>query len=251
MSQTYCRPRAKYSRANHSCKKLYKLRSTIDNLRNSRDRLLDEINSARALADLRSEQVVETNHRLKNSIQTAMSILNLQADVYADKDGCGPIASALIDVSKRLSYIARAHEMLYEHGVGKQSIDMDVYLSDICTAFAAAHADRPVRLATTVEPLVLDVRRAVTVALIVVEAVTNAYKHAFPDGRRGSIQVDLRRLDDHVQLTIADDGIGFAAAGHEQAIGMKILRGFSRNLGAEPVIESAAGTRITIIFPWG
>lgn len=222
------------------------MRQTILDLRNSRDRLAEDLGAARALIDIRTEEVMEANHRVKNSIQTAMSILNIQADIYAGDDRGREVAATLNEASRRLAHIARAHELLHDTGVDRQSIEMDAYLSGICAALAAAHADRPIELIFEVEPLTLEVQRAVSLTLILVEAVTNAYKHGFPAGRPGTIRVAFGAFDGRSRLSIADDGIGFAAPEHEHSSGMRIMRGFSHNAGADIVIDGTAGTRVTV-----
>jgi two-component sensor histidine kinase len=218
-------------------------------LRKSRDSLRDDLSAARKLIAFKTEEAIEANHRLKNGIQTAMSILNIQADLYADSDDHPEIGRMLTEASKRLGFIARAHDMLRGHAEGVQSVEMNRYLSELCTTFAAAHAPRDIELIVTVEPLALDVRRAVSVALIVVEAVTNAYKHAFPDHRHGSTRVDLRAMGGQVRLSVTDDGIGFADADLPDSLGMRIMRGFSRDLGARIAITGAAGTSVIVTFP--
>ena len=55
--------------------------------------------------------------------------------------------------------------------------------------------------------LPLDV--ATPLALIVNEVVSNAFKHAFADGRRGEIVVTLEETAEGSCLEIRDDGIGF------------------------------------------
>lgn len=227
-----------------------RLRRALAEQRESNSRLIDELRTTHELLDQKSAEVMEANHRLKNSIQAAISILRAQADIYADLENHSRIAIALNDASQRLAYIARAHEILHGRAAGKQSVEMDRYLTDICAGLAAAHAQRPVELIVTAEPLELDVRRAVGVALIAVEAVTNAYKHAFVNGRRGTIRVELRKRDgDRAFIGVSDDGVGFHPDRHEGSVGMRILRSFSRNLGGEAIIDGSAGTRVAVEFP--
>src|SRR5262249_34954009 len=47
--------------------------------------------------------------------------------------------------------------------------------------------------------------------LVVTELVANAAKHAYPDGRRGPIQVRVGRVDDTVAcISVRDEGSGLA-----------------------------------------
>jgi two-component sensor histidine kinase len=74
------------------------------------------------------------------------------------------------------------------------------YLGELCQNFVhlQSGSERHVDVIRDADHLTLDVDRAINVALIAGEAITNALKHAFPDGRRGTIQVGLHRLGEDV-----------------------------------------------------
>jgi two-component sensor histidine kinase len=48
-----------------------------------------------------------------------------------------------------------------------------------------------VRLQITSDPVVLSPDEAIPIALLANEAITNAYKHAFPEGSAGEITLNL------------------------------------------------------------
>ena len=50
--------------------------------------------------------------------------------------------------------------------------------------------------------------QAASIGLIVNELVTNCFKYAFPEGRRGAVEVDVRAKDDRIVVTVQDDGVG-------------------------------------------
>ena len=57
--------------------------------------------------------------------------------------------------------------------------------------------------------LTLPVSQATPLALIVNELVVNSARHAFPDGRGGTVRLELRRAAPGLgELVVADDGIG-------------------------------------------
>ncbi|MDX1424611.1 MAG: sensor histidine kinase, partial [Kiloniellales bacterium] len=88
----------------------------------------------------------------------------------------------------------------------------------------------------------------------ITEAVTNSYKHAFPDGRAGKIQVAIHKLDDEsARLTISDDGVGYASvedlpttvvAG--RGVGLSLISAFARQLGEELAVSGPPGTTISL-----
>ena len=77
---------------------------------------------------------------------------------------------------------------------------------------------------------------------------TNAMKYAFPDGRQGTIRVDCRADGEAATLTIADDGMGFAATSREGALGLRLVRTLAKAIGGEADIDGTNGTRIEVRF---
>jgi len=53
--------------------------------------------------------------------------------------------------------------------------------------------------------------QAASIGLIVNELVTNCFKYAFPESRRGAVEVDVRTKDDRIIVTVQDDGVGCPA----------------------------------------
>ena len=98
-------------------------------------------------------------------------------------------------------------------------------------------------------PIKLD--RAIPFALVVNELLSNALKHAFPDGRRGVVSLRVKRdADDGVVLTVRDNGVGLGEARDRAAwSGGKILRALVGQLGAEMDVRSSGGTMVTVRVP--
>jgi two-component sensor histidine kinase len=95
----------------------------------------------------------------------------------------------------------------------------------------------------------------VPLSLIVTEAVSNAIKYAFPGGRRGRIAVHLVADTDTAHLVIEDDGIGIPAgqgeseSGPRDGLGIQLIRGFARQLGATLTVREGNGTRYEVDIP--
>jgi two-component sensor histidine kinase len=93
---------------------------------------------------------------------------------------------------------------------------------------------------------------ATPLALIASELITNACKHAFPNGRQGQILVEARRNDDEVRLVIADDGIGLPEdhGPKPQSIGLQLVGALAEQLDTKVVIRSepGQGTRTEFCF---
>ena len=186
----------------------------------------------------------EVNHRAKNSIQIAMSLLGLQMHATQNEETRIELASAI----RRLGNIAAAHLMLNSQSPGEQRTAFRAYLTLICDETHQSLGGERIALIVDTDELALDTSRAINLALIASEALTNAMKHAFPDGRQGTIRVDCHAVGDAATLTIADDGVGFASSSREGALGLRLVRTMAKAIGGEAEIDGSNGTRIAVRF---
>ncbi|MGQ0589078.1 MAG: sensor histidine kinase [Sphingosinicella sp.] len=187
----------------------------------------------------------EVNHRAKNSLQMAMALLSMQALAIDNPT----VSAALNAASKRLGHLARVHELLYQRGDDLQEIDISLFLRDIGDALEQAFQRPEVSLSYDVPPLELDVGRAISVALIVGEAILNSFKYAFPPSTSGRIRVVCRREQGAIRLAVIDNGAGFPVEQRRGSLGMRLLRALGRSLGGETLVTAKAGTAVEISFP--
>jgi two-component sensor histidine kinase len=189
----------------------------------------------------------EVHHRVKNNMQVVASLIGLQAHT-ADM-----ALKPLIDVMRhRVLALARLHEYFYRHG-GDAETDLLAYLKEMAEA-AVSFADQGSHVHLHVEGdhvnVTLDL--ATPLALIASELITNACKHAFPNGRQGQILVEARRKDDEVRLVIADDGTGFLEdhGPKPRSIGLQLVNALAEQLETKVVIRSepGKGTRAEFFF---
>ena len=135
----------------------------------------------------------EIYHRVKNNLQIVQSLLRLGSrDLRPDQRE--PFESAI----RRIGAMARVHSLLYK-SPDLASIDFKDYLEDLVRETAEGFgADmRGIRTEIEAESMRVPLDTAVPLAFITVEILTNAFKHAFPDQRRGTIEVTARQDGDH------------------------------------------------------
>jgi two-component sensor histidine kinase len=110
-----------------------------------------------------------------------------------------------------------------------------------------------VELTVDMETVVLPVEKAIPCGLILNELVTNALKHAFPQGRSGTVRVGLHSTSSgELALSVADDGIGLRsdfAIEHYGSLGMQLVSDLAAQLDARVALESHGGTKVSIILP--
>ncbi|WIW45366.2 sensor histidine kinase [Bradyrhizobium sp. 62B] len=146
----------------------------------------------------------ELAHRTRNDLATIMSILRLQARSESDPVVQTAIASAV----SRVDVVAKVHDRLRATGDSSR-IALAPYIEALCGSLADFHRGvRTISIGVRCDDVEVRSSQAASIGLIVNELVTNCFKYAFPEGRRGSVEVDVRAKDERVVVTIRDDGIG-------------------------------------------
>ncbi|WP_020604610.1 histidine kinase dimerization/phosphoacceptor domain -containing protein [Spirosoma spitsbergense] len=190
----------------------------------------------------------EIHHRVKNNLQIVMSLLNSQADSLHDPSAL----SAIQQSQHRVQAMALIHQKLYQ-SEGIARIPMASYIREMAAYLHESYElPQPIGFDLQVESIELDVIQAVPLGLIINEAITNALKYAFPDGRAGTVQVGLCKLSrGEYELVIADDGVGLPAdfaPARSRSLGMTLMYGFSEQLGGQLHINGQPGLSIRLRF---
>lgn len=151
----------------------------------------------------------EVNHRVKNSLQLVSSLLGLQARA----DMPEAIRRHLVEARDRVGMVARVHERLYQTGRFR-SVDLGQFVTELCTEIArsAGLGGPTAKVVVDTEPLEVPTDRAIPLALVLNELLTNALKYAYPGETKGVIRVALVTAEPgHLRLTVEDEGIGLPA----------------------------------------
>lgn len=190
----------------------------------------------------------EIHHRVKNNLQVVMSLLNSQAHYLSDDTAI----SAIQESQHRVQAMALIHQKLYQ-SERVSRIDMASYIQDVVVYLQDSYRHtQPLNLRLNVEPIEMDVTVAVPLGLIINEAITNAFKYAFPYGQPGTIILELHRLSATTyELAITDNGVGLPAGYNpisSRSLGMTLIHGFSAQLGGELLISSPPGLKISLVF---
>jgi two-component sensor histidine kinase/CHASE3 domain sensor protein len=203
-------------------------------------------------ASLQENRVLldEVNHRVKNSLQIVANLLRTQAMRHRSAE----VRQELLDSSSRVLAIAEVHRRLYGEGAVYDTVELTDLIRSIAeNAVPPTGGAEPAMTLATGAPLSAPVDTAVPVALIVNELLTNSYMHAFPDGRRGRVTVDMAVAGNEVRIDVADDGIGLpeaVASGGGGGFGLNTVRNLTRQLRGRLEIERLTpGTRFLLTFP--
>ena len=186
----------------------------------------------------------EVRHRVANSLQIIASVL-LQ---NARKTESEETRAHLKDAHHRVMSVAALERLLSTSEDG--DVDAHAYFTSLCESIAASMIGEQDRISLTVRggQGVVDVRVSVSLGLIVTELVINALKHAFPDGRRGTIEVDYKFQGPNWTLCVRDDGVGMPEiAPTRTGLGTSIIRALAGQLHASvDITPQHPGTQVCI-----
>ncbi|MBU1039589.1 MAG: response regulator [Proteobacteria bacterium] len=185
----------------------------------------------------------EAHHRIKNSFTLLHGMLRMQQMQVAD-----PAAKrSLADAGARVLALAEAHESMSDPAQQAQN-GAGPFVEKLARGLFEGNTphgpnDR-LRLDVTTEPVALDAGRLVPCGIFLAEAMTNALKHAFAEGKAGLIRVALRADGDMALLEVSDDGAGLPGDPVElgrNSFGLQCLHAAAQQLGGVLDIKTAPG----------
>ncbi|MDP2849428.1 MAG: response regulator [Humidesulfovibrio sp.] len=200
----------------------------------------------------------EAHHRIKNSFSLLHSMLRIQEIQAADPQA----KHSLADAGARVLALAKAHESMVNGGPESMS-DARSHVERLATALFGAQSPPPpqagLSLELDVEAMGLLPAQVIPCGIFLAEALTNAIKHAFPegtanDGQGGVIRVELHASGAQAELSIADNGRGLAGDPVElgrNSFGLQCLQAAAEQLEGRMSIasEPGRGARVTVLFP--
>lgn len=186
----------------------------------------------------------ELNHRTKNNLNMISSLLNLQSDELGD----APAAEAVRQGRYRVDSLALIHKKLYQEDYS--SIQMDQYLNELLEHLQESF-DPDITMDATILPEAMKVDRAIPLALIVNELVTNALKYGKAPTGNSLIRVSLEAVDDDYRLFIRDNGPGMDAPEVDNMLsfGLKLIYSLADQLEGTLYFRNVNGAEWTLTFP--
>ncbi len=218
-------------------------------------RLVEDMKTAerQITASLREKEVLlkEIHHRVKNNLQVISSLFNLQSRLVKDNEAL----KALRESQNRVKSMAFVHEKLHQ-SKDLTRIDVGGYLKLLATNLAQSFGGDIKRHSVDLDILCGDINLSVDIAipmgLIVNEIVSNCFKHAFPDGRSGRIEIALQKLNGDLELSVRDNGIGFPPNldyRQTESLGLQLIMSLVSQVQGEITLVRDGGTQFKIRIP--
>jgi PAS domain S-box-containing protein len=192
----------------------------------------------------------EIHHRVKNNLQVVCSLLRLQCDTIEDP----ALRELFYESEHRVRSMALIHETLYQTS-NVARFHLAPYLRTLSAELFRAYGVDPQRIALTIriDEVVLPLDAAIPCGLILNELLSNALKHAFPNGGRGDIRIELQATTDRqVLLRVADTGVGLPEGFdvcQTGSLGLQLVSALAEQLQGVIAVERGGGTALTVTFP--
>jgi two-component sensor histidine kinase len=212
--------------------------------------------SEQNMAELRASEerkealLREVHHRVKNNLAIICSLFYLQSNRTADAQ----TANIFCEMESRVHSMALVHETLYgsedlarvEFGKYAEALASNIFASN-------RRASNSVRVVTELEPVTVSVDLAVPCGLILNELISNAFKHAFPNGMAGEIRLRLQRGPrGQCQLSVVDSGIGIPDGpdtNTKPSLGLRLVSMLTQQIGGSfGLVKANPGTAACLQF---
>ncbi|MGD0282611.1 MAG: histidine kinase dimerization/phosphoacceptor domain -containing protein [Dissulfurispiraceae bacterium] len=190
----------------------------------------------------------EIHHRVKNNMAVVSSLLSLEARKIKD----ATVKALFEESQQRVKAMALVHEKLYQTK-DLSSINFEDYIRSIISEIISLYRIDTNAIFTVINivDIELDLEAAVPCGLIINELLTNAFKHAFPDNRRGVLSVNFSKTDHAYTLAIKDNGVGLPEGfDYKEAstLGLQLVNVLTGQLNGTLQIRSDKGTEVVVTF---
>ena len=181
----------------------------------------------------------ELKHRIKNNLSVVSSLIRLQSERARDEFH----RELFLDCNNRVESISSIYDLIYKTDNIKV-VNFEHYIAAIIEktkdyfhtqfGFIDVHYNLP--------DFQIDFDKAVPIALIINEVVTNSYKHAFIEKEKGEIRITADFYEGVLTITVYDDGIGFSQLPTNDSLGMSIVDGLVSQINGTYSYTGADGS---------
>ncbi|MBN2738918.1 MAG: sensor histidine kinase [Spirochaetales bacterium] len=188
----------------------------------------------------------ELHHRVKNNLMIITSVLDSKMDFLDSQDSKGIFEDSI----QRIQAISSIHEKLYESR-NLIDVNMNDYIQDLIDSYKHSLVrDKNIKYLLYIDKIKINMNKAIPLAMLINELLTNSFKHAFNQKKQGEILISLQRGEgDHVEFIYEDNGSGFDSSQISQkSIGSVLIPALAEQLHAKMKTDFQGKTRYELIF---
>jgi len=191
----------------------------------------------------------EIHHRVKNNLQVISSLLAMQSSYLQDEKSKEMLQNSI----GRVRTMAMIHTQLYQ-SVDLARIDFANFIRDLVGRLRQSYvtAISPIEIHVDVTDVSLPIDTSIPCGLILNELVSNALKHAFPEGRGGEINISMATVGNRFVLKVRDNGIGLPESvdfQNPRSLGLELVNLLVGQIDSTIDLHVEGGTTFTVTFP--
>jgi two-component sensor histidine kinase len=199
------------------------------------------------------KEIIETlqkdlHHRVKNNL----AIINRFVDVVKDEFENEAFDSKLTELQNRIASINEVHQQLYS---SKDATKLGVkkYIQKLQQNIESTYLNENITINEQIEDSVsLKADKSFPIGLIINEFLTNSFKYAFPENKKGKISINIDETSAHYNLELTDNGIGFPEnfnAENSRTFGLRIMKLLAQQINGTFQIDGSNGVKLNVQFP--
>ena len=192
----------------------------------------------------------ELYHRTKNNMNSIISMMWL----YNKTDDNEAINKFLTELENKIQTMSLVHEMMYS-SEDLTSLDFGKYIKNLTAQLSSVYNNKsnPIQIEFDIEKLDMLIDLAIPSGLVVGELISNAYKYAYPEEEKGTIEIFLHQdAERNVTFTITDHGVGLPAdlnIDNSETMGLRITKNLvEHQLKGTFDLNSENGLKCTVKF---
>jgi PAS domain S-box-containing protein len=195
--------------------------------------------------DKKEALIKEMQHRTKNTFNMITSLIHIRSSVIHSEE----TKNTLEDLTLRVRSISDLYSLLYETQ-SFYEVELKTYCDKVIESMLKL--SKNITLNKYLEEITVSSSNAATIGMILVELLSNTIKYAFPDSQNGIINIELKRINSQVKLTVEDNGIGIRKdfdLNKIKSLGLNLVSLMVNQLDGKIQFISENGTKIIIEFP--
>jgi len=190
----------------------------------------------------------ELHHRVRNNLQTVAALLSLQARRAAPE-----VREPLQEAVSRIRSLTIVHDLLSGHDLEGTSVEALARTVTTEVVHTLCGDEPRIQWSVLGDEIVVSARQATILALLLNEFVTNAIRHGFNEGEKGTVTVRCRREGNWAVLEVEDTGRGLPPSFDlyaSRGLGLQIARTLTEVdlRGQLAIMSSGSGTTVCVRF---
>ena len=212
--------------------------------------LVDEqTKDLKSALDEKEVLIKEIHHRVKNNLAVVSGLLELQSWNIPEGDA----KDAIQESKMRVLAMSKIHENLYQND-DLARVNFKKFLEDLIANVSETmkKPEHEVELKLDIDNLAMNVNTGIPVGLIVNEIMSNCYKHAFNESRKGIISVNFEEQPDLYILSVCDNGIGSnedILNKSTTSLGITLIKSLASQINGKVSYSGEKGSSFKITFP--